>query len=197
MESRIKDVINQIIIPKAEEARKSGSFSHEQAKSLFCDVMYCFPHMLPSFDNLIQDMDNNAVDATTESINMTEDVFRFDFDELRRRVFRFQQRRRLRFDDLHLQQCFKLVLQFMPESQASHQAIWIGILAEAIADICLFTSLSISHEDFRKAVDFCLNAVSYPKLKSAVEQQSSITDTNVVLDILKENRDNYKLLVLQ
>ncbi|KAF8333732.1 hypothetical protein F5887DRAFT_993265 [Amanita rubescens] len=46
MESRIKDVINKIIIPKAEEARKSGSFSHEQAKSLFCDVMYCFPHML-------------------------------------------------------------------------------------------------------------------------------------------------------
>jgi len=47
VESRIKEAINQIIIPKAEETHRSGSFSYEQAKSLFCDVMYCFPHMLP------------------------------------------------------------------------------------------------------------------------------------------------------
>ena len=68
------------------------------------------------------------------------------------------------------------------------------IVAEAIADLCLFASLPISHENFQEALNFCLNAASYPKLKSAVEQQSStITDTNVVLDILKENRDNYKL----
>ncbi|KAF8334501.1 hypothetical protein F5887DRAFT_990881 [Amanita rubescens] len=46
MESRIKDVINKIIIPKAKEARESVSFSNEQAKSLFCDVMCRFPHML-------------------------------------------------------------------------------------------------------------------------------------------------------
>jgi hypothetical protein len=63
-------------------------------------------------------------------------------------------------------------------------------VAEAIADLCLFASLSISHENFQEAFDFCLNAPSYPKLRSAVD---TITDTNVVLDILKENRDNYKL----
>jgi len=48
VESRIEEAINQIIIPKAEEARNSGTFSYEQKESLFCDVMYCFPHMLPS-----------------------------------------------------------------------------------------------------------------------------------------------------
>ncbi len=64
-------------------------------------------------------------------------------------------------------------------------------VAETIADLCLFTSVSISLEGFRKASDFCLNAVPYLKPKSAVG--SSIIDANVVLDILKENRDNYGL----
>lgn len=66
-------------------------------------------------------------------------------------------------------------------------------MAEAIADLCLFASLSRSREDFRKALDFCLNTWSYPKLTSAVEQESSIIDANVVLDILKENRHNHEL----
>jgi GTPase SAR1 family protein len=68
MESRIKDVINRIITPKVEEVRESGAFSDEQAKSLFCDVMYCFPHMLPSFNELVDNLDKNAVKATTESV---------------------------------------------------------------------------------------------------------------------------------
>ncbi|KAM6495045.1 hypothetical protein JOM56_009668 [Amanita muscaria] len=44
VESRIKDVITNIIIPRAQAALES--FSKEQAKSLFCEVMRCFPHML-------------------------------------------------------------------------------------------------------------------------------------------------------
>jgi len=66
-------------------------------------------------------------------------------------------------------------------------------MAVAVADLCLFAPLSQSHQTFWHALDFCLHAASYPKLTSAVEQQSFITDANVVLDILQENRDNYML----
>jgi len=64
VESRIRDVINLVIIPKAKEALKSGTLSDKKAESLFCDVMYCFPHMLPTFDNLIHNMGENAIDAS-------------------------------------------------------------------------------------------------------------------------------------
>ncbi|KIL65046.1 hypothetical protein M378DRAFT_11140 [Amanita muscaria Koide BX008] len=46
VESRIKDAITNIIIPRAQAALESPTFSEEQAKSLFCEVMCCFPHML-------------------------------------------------------------------------------------------------------------------------------------------------------
>jgi len=65
-------------------------------------------------------------------------------------------------------------------------------VAQAVADLCLFASLQRTNKDFQKALDFCLKAPSYLKLMSALESQSSIT-TNVVLDILNENRHNYKL----
>ncbi|KIL65055.1 hypothetical protein M378DRAFT_162626 [Amanita muscaria Koide BX008] len=45
VESRIKDVITNIIIPRAQAALESPTLCEEQAKSLFCEVMCCFPHM--------------------------------------------------------------------------------------------------------------------------------------------------------
>jgi hypothetical protein len=63
-------------------------------------------------------------------------------------------------------------------------------VAVAIADNCLFASLSSSPEDFRKSLDFCLNAPSYPKLMSVMEEEPSVIgDAIAVLDILKENRN--------
>jgi hypothetical protein len=63
-------------------------------------------------------------------------------------------------------------------------------------DLCLFSSLSGSHEDFQKALDFCLHASSYPNLMLVVEKACFITDVDVVtgtlLGILKGNRDCYK-----
>jgi len=53
VESRIKQVINEIIIPQVQAVLESREFSEEQSKSLFCKVMCCFPHMLPSFDCVI------------------------------------------------------------------------------------------------------------------------------------------------
>jgi hypothetical protein len=67
------------------------------------------------------------------------------------------------------------------------------IVTEAIADFCLFTSLSSSHENFQKAFDFCLNAPSYSTLTLTMEEEFSITHANVVLEILEENRHNYML----
>jgi hypothetical protein len=63
-------------------------------------------------------------------------------------------------------------------------------VAVAIADLCLFAYPM----DFHKALGFCVNAPSYSKLMSAVKQELSTTTTNVVLDILKENKNNCKLL---
>jgi len=68
------------------------------------------------------------------------------------------------------------------------------IVAVAVSDHCLFASRPRSHADFLKALDFCLNAHSYPKLLSAMEQEPSITGDGVtVLDILKENRNQLSL----
>jgi GTP-binding protein EngB required for normal cell division len=198
VESRIKEAINQIIIPKAEEARKSGSFSDEQAKSLFCDLMYCFPHMLPSFDKLINDMDKNAVNAMRESVDIR--ALSLDLDDLHLHD-RFHARLLDRFHFFHdlrghenryLQQCLETLLAFMPQ-QTSYRPIWIGLMTEAIADFCLFTSLSSTHENFQKAFDFCHNAPSYSRLTLTMEEEFSITHANVVLDILEENRHNYML----
>jgi len=61
-----------------------------------------------------------------------------------------------------------------------------------VADLSLIASLSRSHEGFLEGLNFCLNAPSYAKLMSTMEHESSITNANVVLDILKENRDTYK-----
>jgi len=101
---------------------------------------------------------------------------------------RFQQRN----ENDHFQKCFDTAFPFMP-LQASYQlqALWIGLIAEAVADLCLFASLLRSHENFQTAFYFCLNAVSYLKLMSVLEQESSIIDANVILDILKENRHDY------
>ena len=66
------------------------------------------------------------------------------------------------------------------------------IVAITVADFCLATSLVASRENFQKALDFCLQMPSYVKLKASVKNESSITNANVVLDILKENQDNYK-----
>ncbi|KAN0118210.1 hypothetical protein V8E52_005471 [Russula decolorans] len=46
IESHIIHVMNRIIRPMAQEAHESGSFSDEQAKSLFGKVMCYFPYML-------------------------------------------------------------------------------------------------------------------------------------------------------
>jgi hypothetical protein len=67
------------------------------------------------------------------------------------------------------------------------------IVTEAIADFCLFTSLSSTHENFQKAFDFCRNVPSYSRLTLTMEEEFSITHANVVLDILEENRHNYML----
>jgi len=72
VESRIKQVINQIILPQVQATFKSCTFSEEQLKSLFCEVMHCFPHMLPSFNKLILNMDKNAVAATMKSVILFE-----------------------------------------------------------------------------------------------------------------------------
>ena len=70
-----------------------------------------------------------------------------------------------------------------------------SIVVVAISDLCLFAPLPTPHAGFQKAFDFCLNAPSYLKLMSAVENQVSITDVNVdtLLDVLKENRDNFEI----
>jgi len=67
------------------------------------------------------------------------------------------------------------------------------IVAITVTDFCLATSLLATSEDFQKALDFCLKMPSYVKLKASVKNESFITNANVVLDILKENQDNYKL----
>jgi hypothetical protein len=45
----IEQVVKEIIIPHAQNALEQQSFSQQQQKSLFRDVMACFPHALPSF----------------------------------------------------------------------------------------------------------------------------------------------------
>jgi len=97
----------------------------------------------------------------------------------------------------HLQLCFKTVLQsILSQSSNQRRAVWIGIITIAIADLCLFSSLSGSHDNFQKALDFCLQASSYPDLMSVVEKAYFVTDVDVVtatvLGILKGNRDCYK-----
>ena len=70
-----------------------------------------------------------------------------------------------------------------------------SIVVVAVSDLCLFTPLPKPHAGFQKAFDFCSNAPSYLKLMSAVENEVSITDVNVntLLDVLKENRDNFEI----
>jgi len=72
--------------------------------------------------------------------------------------------------------CFDLFFPFMQtmplQAQAScqYQIIWIGLIIVAIADFCLFAAeISTSHESFKSALDFCLKAPSYLKLKSTME----------------------------
>jgi hypothetical protein len=64
-------------------------------------------------------------------------------------------------------------------------------------DLCLFTSFSQSSEleAFQKAFEFCIKAPSNSKLISAMKNISSITnaDIAIILNVLKKNRDNYKL----
>jgi GTPase SAR1 family protein len=60
METYIKYAINQIIIPKAKEMPKSGALFNKTAKSFFCNVMNCFPHMLPN-NNFVSYLTVNAL----------------------------------------------------------------------------------------------------------------------------------------
>ncbi|KAI0251029.1 hypothetical protein BJV78DRAFT_1282757 [Lactifluus subvellereus] len=79
------------------------------------------------------------------------------------------------------------------ETSRQCQALWIGIVTIAVADLCLFTPLSQSHKNFPKAVDFCTDASSSPNLMSVIGKECSITEEDVVmlLDILKANRGRY------
>jgi hypothetical protein len=72
-------------------------------------------------------------------------------------------------------------------------------VAIAVADLCLFISFSKTSEAFQEAFKFCITASSYQRLMSVVENKNPITDTilDVVLDVLKENRTNYKQLLQQ
>jgi len=135
-------------------------------------------------------MDENAAAATLETVELFEEE-RLLFERF------FDRRRRDDDDDLnenHLQLCFKIILQSMLSQSSYRRAVWIGIITVAIADLCLFCSHSRSHADFKKALDFCLHASSYPNLMSVVEKADFITDTDVVrlLGTLKGNRDCYK-----
>jgi len=60
----IEQVVKEIIIPHAQNALEQQSFSQQQQKSLFRDVMACFPHVLPSFVKTTHDMDKNARSAS-------------------------------------------------------------------------------------------------------------------------------------
>jgi len=73
-----------------------------------------------------------------------------------------------------------------PQASYQHQAIWIGLMAVAIADLCLFAHFSKSQAFFKfeKALNFCQNAPSYSKLMSIVEnmpiQNHHSSSTNVI-----------------
>jgi len=87
--------------------------------------------------------------------NRFEDLLKDDDDDLK--------------DDNYSRECFKNILSFKNQAPYEHLAMWIGLMAVAAADLCLFASLSRSHKDFQAAFKFCLNAPSYSNLILAIK----------------------------
>jgi len=140
-------------------------------------------------------MQSNATYAEKNHLQRFFQLFQFEL----RQLFEFQERERFQFQERqlrqqlqalagrrgefgefenkeYLQMCFDLFFPFiqtMPlqaHASCQYQIIWIGLIIVAIADFCLFApEISNFHESFKSALDFCLNAPSYLKLMSTME----------------------------